>query len=382
MFELTKVQNIGLLSLDMSHLLPKGARGALLASGAFKDLETLPRSGDFQARMMVEPANAMFWKHDHTIQKAPRGAWGSWSFAMPYVTKVGALARPLQLHSKEDDDFEDDIVFTVNTYGGQMPQGITGIAASTTNHGPKDKIGVVSGGPLVAHWRGNNPPSYSRHVFDINGDRLDPIRHAGLHTAWEVRRWQIPCSKYAQKDIYAIALNGKASKDGTGHLFSTFPDFDAHLSYSMSGPLRPATKKHELAVSGDGPIHAGAIDTNAYFTSGRVPFDAPLHFKEEPYPVVKDGVTPYEVHLKYDANLKHPFRCGQKPGMWRWYVKLPVSETPPCDSTKDYSTTDANDNPRRTYAEDSRLVLHKKAISTGIYFQPRSNILYGRIRRV
>lgn len=381
MFELSAVQRTGILALDADGQIPKTARGPLLASGAIKMPETIHRMGDFPATKFVEPGNTTFWKHSTVGQLAPRGAWGSWSFAMPYMTKVGANARPMDLKGHEDPDFEDDFVYTQPYYGGDLPQGLWGIAASTTNHGLKDKIGVISGGPLVAHWRGNRPPSYSRHVFDISGDSLDSIRHAGLHTAWEVRKWVLPCQQGVTSSTpgltrYAIALNGKASADNTGHLFATFYSEDAHLSYSMDGPLRPATRLHEHGY-GDSPIRAGAIDTKAYFTGGNYPYDGPLDFIEEPYPEVKDGITPYRVWRKFDFKEPHLFRCGPRKGKWKEYVRLPISETPPCTPTKKYSE-DSNGNPTRTFQAVPMLVTHQKVMSQGIYFQPRANIQRGR----
>ena len=386
MFDIIQPKTAGWLGLDADVGINKKERGNYLSSGGRVLKEQRRFLYDNQVDFMVEPGNALFWGHDHITQLTPRGAWGSWSFAMPYITQAGASGHPMQLANVKDPDFRSDIVFQQQSYGGELPLGLWGIAAATTNHGPRDKIGVISGGPLVAHWRGNQPPTHSRHVFDIQGSNLDPKRHAGLHSVFEVRKWDFPCqamgtSSVAFQDLYAIALNGRTSADGTGNLFTTFPDFDAHLSHNMNGPLRPATKKHRFAVTSDGPIHAGAIDTNAYYTGGREPWDGPMEFIEDQYPIVKEGVTPYKVYLKFDTSADHSFRCGNKLGVWKWYVKLPVSETPPCDATKDYSTVDSNSNPLRTYAESTRLVLHQKAISTGIYMQPRSNILSGRLRK-
>jgi len=380
MFEIQHNYRIGPLALDIDGRFDKRQRSLFTMTGITIREEKNAGFWNFVGNDYGDFANAMTWEH---IVSKPRGGWGSWSFAIPYMTGVGTIGHPMQLKDIEDPDFMPDTVYTQQSYGGLLPRGLWGIAAATTNHGPKDKIGVVSGGPLVAHWRGNQPPAYSRHVFDITGDRLDPKRHAGLHSTWEVRKWAPPCSSKISAssfvDLYAIALNGKASKDGTGFLFTTFPDADAHLSYGLSGPLRPASSKHLLAY-GNSPIHAGAIDTNAYYTDGRPEFDGPLEFIFEDYPTVREGVTPYKVYLKRDKNATHRFNCGQKKDVWKWYVKLPVSETPKCEPTKDYAKLDSNSNPVRTYQQEPMLVVWQNQLSHGIYFQNRANILKGRAR--
>ena len=123
---------------------------------------------------------------------------------------------------------------------------------------------------------------------------------------------------------------------------------------------------------------AGALSTNSFFRGSDHPFSAPLEFEEKPYPTVTEGKFPYWVRLHYDDDVLHPFMGQLRRGMWRWYVKLPITETPKCTPTKDYSSVDTNDNPNRTYAEDSRLFVPEKMISNGIYFQPRVNLVQGR----
>lgn len=388
MFEIMPSYKLGILALDVSNLNDKKLRGLLSANAGNLTEEKDVGFWNYKSNHLSEPGNTLFWEHDHSIIKMPRGAWGSWSFAMPYMTDPAtgsSSGHPMQLAAGgvgfRDADFKiANVFFQHPSYGGVLPKDTWGIAVATTNHGPKDKVGITNQ-PLVAHWLGNQPPIYSRHLFDIQGDSLDPNRHAGLHSAWRVRKWDFLCqtgTTSGPTSRFAIALNGRTAADGTGHLFTTFPDADAHLSYDADGPLRPATDIHLQVTTSDGPIHAGAIDTDAYYTNGNKPFDGPLDFEEKIYPTVLDGITPYKVHLWFDTKADHTFRCGPRKGKWKWFVKLPVSETPKCEPTKTYALLDANSNPQRTYSEAQRLFVPQKIQGSGIYFQGRPHVMKGR----
>lgn len=379
---------LGLLALDVSPLNDKKLRGLLSTNAGQLTEEKNKGFWNYRSKHTSEPGNVLFWEHEHSLTKMPRGAWGSWSFAMPYMTNPftgSSQGHPMERAAGgiglRDADFKSaNVFFQHPNYGGALPKDTWGIAVATTLHGDKDKVGITNQ-PLVAHWLGNSPPLYSRHMFDISGDSLDPNRHAGLHTAFRVRKWDFLCQTGTTSSPsvrYAIALNGRTAADGTGHLFTTFNEFDAHLSHDADGPLRPATDIHKQVDTSDGAIHAGAIDTKAYYTQGNKPYDGPLDFVEDKYPIVKDGVTPYKVHLWFDYDAPHHFRCGPRKGVWKWFVKLPVGETPECTPTKDYSSSDVNSNPRRTYAEAPRLFVAQKIQGSGIYFQPRAHVMKGR----
>lgn len=379
-FEIHQPQSNGLLALDLDGSLAKSMRGGFLSVGATKYSERTPGRGNFQSKHLVEPGNVLFWKHKPGI---PRGAWGSWSFALPARHLGKDVFQPLETHDTPDPDFEELPVFVLG--GQKVPEGADAVVFATAGHGAHEKVALVAGvaGPLIAHWRGNTPPDYSTHVFDIRGNSKDPDRHAGLDTVFEVRKWVPPCSGNTTSSgtqEYTVALNGRASPEGQGFLHVSFGDTDGLFSFMANGPLVPSFyAKHGLAHTGDAWMSAGAISTNAYYRGSKMPFTAPLAFEEELYPPVLNGDIPYEVHRQYDGSISHPFLCGDKQGQWREFVKLPIGETPPCTPTKDYSAVDANSNPRRSYAEGSRTFVTKKIQSTGLYFQPRPQLVFGRV---
>jgi len=380
-FEVSSMQTTGLMALDADTGIPKSARGGVLLSGVTKYDETVESLGDFQSKRLTEPGNTLFWKHVDTTK---RGAWGSWSFAMPAEYMGNDEWLPLLTHSAPDHDFRREMVHTV----GRTPKvGDQAIVVSTGGHGTHDKIAFIVGGrggegsDLTAHWNPDKAPTLSSIVSDIKGSSADPDRRAGLDTIFRVQTWQPHCSKYAGvEDQYTIMLNGAASPEGQGFLPVHFAGgVDAAFSFQASGPFIPSfAAKHLLSQSADGDFVAGAIDTRAYYRGSQMPFTAPLDFHEDFYPPVQNGKNDYEVHLHYDANKKHPFQCGDKRGLWRWFVKLPVKETPPCETTKDRTTSDVNGNPDRSYAE-SKVIVEKQMQTTGLYFKPRADSHLGRM---
>lgn len=307
------------------------------------------------------------------------------------------LFRPLA-HPRaggEDLDFAEEFAVPARGWGGTPPNGVDAIILATTEHGAHEKMAFWAGGaPLIAHHRGNVPPTYSRHVFDIRGDSPDPERHAGLHSIFHVREWVPPCapaSTVGPKE-FTVAIVGNNSPDGTGLQHVTYGNVDALFSFLASGPLRYATPKHDLSLTGDGPIRSGAIDLSAYYCDGTtgvgsdgrlIHWDAPLDFHKELYPPVMNSIHPYEVHLHYDDQRDHPFQCGPRSGLWRWFVKIPLCETPPCRPTADDPPSydagnDDTGNPRRTFPVDKRMFSALKTMSPGLYFQPRPGINEGR----
>lgn len=383
MFEVSSMQTIGLMALDADSTLPKSARGGVLLNGVTKYPETVESLGDFQSKRITEPGNALFWKH---VDATKRGAWGSWSFAMPAEYLGGDFWQPLREHNHVDDDYKLEKVHVI---GAKPKVGDKAIVVSTTGHGTHEKMAfIVQGGgspggsDLIAHWEPNNPPALSSIVADIKGDSADPIRRGNLDTIFRVRKISSHCSGATDvPDIgYGIMLTGNASPSGNGAGFLpvTFGDIDGLFSHMASGPLIPSfSAKHELGF-GDVSITAGAITTKAYFRGSKMPFTAPLAFEEDFYPVVQNGTTPYEVHRQYDPDKKHGFICKEKKGLWREFVKIPLKETPPCEATKDRTVVDGEGNIERTYA-DSRVVIQKQIQSTGMYFKPRADSHLGHL---
>jgi hypothetical protein len=350
----------GLMSLDLHADFDKLERGIRLNAAA---LMTTGRKGGTNSRFKSEPANALFWKH---VDGMPRGAWGSWTFGLPALSVAGGY-RPLENAAGVDLDFTTQPGFTRH-YGTLLPRGVLAAVLATTAHGDKHNMAVLSGGPLVSDHRGPNRPLMSRMVIDVNASGGLSSRRAGLHSLMEVRRFAELCpgaTGTPGPDRFSLALVANDSPDGTGYLHTTYGNVDALQSALASGPITHSTDKHTLTSTPDGPIRAGAIHTNAYFNSGQ--HSAPLHLTDEPYPAVANGQTPYEVHFALDRQMDHAFMCGTRKGMRRAYVKLPLSETPPCDPTKE-QYPDLEGNPDRVYTGPT-LVAQRPLELTGIYFQ-------------
>ncbi len=285
-----------------------------------------------------------------------------------------------------------------------LKKGTKGIVLNLTHEDKQVPVFMpINSDKLIAHWL-NSPNDQSTTVFDINRDGIpDPDRNARIDTTWQVREWTEPCQKapviipptgktgvkprkprkppaLQSSAKYGVAINAKRSHEGPGYFFATYPGMDALFSFLMNGPLRPATLRHKLADRPtDGPLVAGALDTNAYFTGGNEPYDGPLRFIEQPYPEVNDGVHPYEVFRHMDFRVKHGFRCRNIEGVWKEFVRLPVTETPPCTPTKQLDTILSGDKDfvQRTYDRASNLVYMGKVQANGLIWQPRSGVLRG-----
>ncbi len=345
------------------------------------------------------------------------GAWmGAWPAVLtsipqpinPKATSSNPLlgpptvykARPLFEHPKIG--LKSDLRFIELEVIPALPnlkKGTKGIVLNLTHEDKQVPVFMpINSDKLIAHWL-NSPNDQSTTVFDIDRNgQPDPDRNARIDTTWQVREWTEPCQKapvilpgktgvkprkppaLTSSASYGVAINAKRSEGGPGYFFATYPGMDALFSFLMNGPLRPATLLHQLADRPtDGPMVAGALDTNSYFTGGNQPFDGPLKFIEKPYPVVNDGVHPYEVFRHMEFKEMHGFRCRNLPGVWKEFVRLPVTETPPCTPTKMLDTTSSGDGnlAQRTYDRASNLVYMGKVQANGMIWQPRSGVLRG-----
>lgn len=366
---------------DADDTIEERSRASVMPSLGTVSKETSVGRGDYGIKWPGEHFNFMFWRTDPNNPPTRGRGVGSYSYAVPARKRGDGKFLPLDIPGFLNLSYEP---LDIEEAGPN-----DWIVLSTTKHGDRRKLafrnGVGSGIVLIADHRGNNPPALSTFVHDGRGDSYDPDRKAGLDTAWEVRHWaplQMGNTSSGQNtDGYSIAWVGDASPDGKGFCRIGYGDRDGLFAGSMGGPFVPSVhQKHELSRTPDGPIISGAISTKGYFRGSDNPFSAPLDFEERPYPDPMDSDFEYKVFLWYDANKMHWHPTGQKRGLWRWFTRVPIGETPKCSPTKDYSTTDANDNPRRTFAEDSRAFIPKKVISTGTYMMPRVNLVRGRIK--
>ena len=383
MFGPQRISVTGFQIVDAEHTVDESDR-----AGAIPPLATIAGEKDagyanWQLMRPGDPANMMYWALDPNAPPSRGAAGGSYSYAIPARRLVGQDEfLPLLIPDEYAIAYEPLLI--------EEASPLDWIVLATVAHGDRRKLAFRSGANplLIADHRSATAPDLSSIVHDGRGRTHDKKRKAGLHTAWEVRHYAVPGSSSPGvtssvpfgPDQYALSWVGDTAPDGTGFCNIGFGDRTALFSQLVSGPFVPSVvEKHWLADTPDGPELSGAISTKAYFRGSGHPFSAPLDFEEKPYPLPADSTYEYKVFLWYDANKPHDHLLGPQPGTWRWFTRVPIGETPKCSTTKDYDTTGANDNPRRTFAEDSRGVMHKKLITPGLYFSPRPNITLGRI---
>lgn len=402
MFRQQHVSVTGFQVADADSTIAESIRGSIIPAFA-----TLAREDDmghenWRIYRPGDPANMMYWALDPNQPPVRGTVTGSYSYVFPARKKPDGKFLPL--------DVPGSLAYSYKPEAIEEAGPLDWLVVGTVKHGDRRKLAFRNpAGPnliLIADHRSDKPPTLSSIVHDGKGDRHDDVRKAGLHTCWEVRQWVTPAPDPAQQPVplpisggktqatpstpkkgpeptvtrkWSIAWIADSSADGTGFCRIGFGDKDGLYSHMTGGPFIPSVKqKHWLGDTVDGPMMAGALSTNSFFRGSDHPFSAPLEFEEKPYPTVTEGKFPYWVRLHYDDDVLHPFMGQLRRGMWRWYVKLPITETPKCTPTKDYSSVDTNSNPNRTYAEDSRLFVPEKMISNGIYFQPRVNLVQGR----
>lgn len=399
MFGPQQISKTGFQIVDAEASIEKEDRALAMPTLATIAEEETFGSGNWNILRPGLADNMMFWSYDKN-GLPPRGtSAGAYSFAFPARRDSGGKFKPLAQFGQTDPDFEDEDI--------QEATQEDWIILATSGHGTREKIAFRASGHgggiiIIADHRSDSPPDLSTIVHDGKGTSHDTERKSGMDTAWEVRKWKAPNPNVPgpgstssggwetpESEEYSIAWVGAASPEGKGFARISFGDRDGLFSHLTAGPFAPSFQElHLLDRTTDGDIISGALTTKAFFRGTMFPYSAPLHFKQEKYPAVQNGPHEYEVHLKFDKGMDHDFAPtagglsaspGKRPGMWRWYTKIPLGETPPCSGTKDYQQTDGDGNPKRTYSEDSRLFSRKKMVTSGLYFAPRTNVTHGRI---
>lgn len=395
-FNVAVTEDIGLLALGINPNLPKHMRG-LYGLCATINEGPLPGTKTNFATIFAEPGNALFWQHDHSKTPAPRGAWGSWSFCVPAIKTQQQTLQYRALHSRlrADEDWKEEpiaegsLIGDRSSYGLQPPKGAVAAVMSSTGHDWREKISVLSGGPIIIHHRGANPPINSRWGFDIGGDQMDLMTGAGMHTLFWIRGW---LDQFCLNDDKSTGTNKpnkkfswminatKSTGDFSGYAMFTFTSKDSAASHEAFGPLRPTTSLHKLGTSHEGrEIGAMALDCNSFWTFGNIPFDGPLPFEEKIHPITQDGEFPFQVYLWWNPRKKHPFLCHEVDGRWEMHVRLPVAETPPCYKSRPANVTlDANANPLQLFATGPDLYSAGRFTGYGQLHIPLPNLLLGR----
>lgn len=385
MFENSIPARAGIRPMDASPATDKDERVQTTMMGGQTMPETAKGKGDYQINKASDVLNAFFLKTKPTgAVILPRGGYGSWSFAAPMVKDPKGW-RPMFDPANPDADFE--YVHPVILNGGAaVPDGSTAVVVATVGHGSRQLVGFLGGSgggggaPIISDWRSKSPPDYSTFVHDMQGGSLDSLRKAGFHTFTRVQKWMEPCQKYKWSGIFAVALNGtKHVKDKTGLLFTHFKDNEAFLSHEAWGPLRPATSYHEVGF-GDVGINSGAIDTAALYTGGNEEYDMPLPFEEEDEKSPRTGRYEYRVFLWRRKKWKRKWLCKERERRWDLHVKIPVTETPPCNPTKT-APPDSDGVPTRSYPVAASVIAPGFFGAQGFNFNPRPGLLYGKFPR-
>lgn len=322
MFFLTPPQ--GLLAIVADPALPKRDRLEFMTGAARVTRETDTGLKNFAAQEPADPANGMLWPSD-PAKNAPRGSVASWSFAVPAAKLAGRGDdwKPLERVGETDPDFlAQPVIAPDNSYGGRMPGKVAAAVLSTTSHDRPQLVAFTPGGPLVAHHEGQDPPVYSRHVFDIDGQgNLDEQRHAGLHTVFWVRRMPTLCGGQGKTvvpgqqggDLFAVMLNATRSKgDQTGWLSARFAVADGALSAEVFGPLIHGAPKHNLGNTADGDYRAHAVSLGAYFGDGTDPNTGPKETILTQWEPGAKGPFVRRVERRPDRDALHPFLCGPR----------------------------------------------------------------------
>ncbi|RME87035.1 MAG: hypothetical protein D6785_02500, partial [Planctomycetota bacterium] len=275
----------------------------------------------------LEDFGDLQFAHFYKTKSQQKRRIGSWSLATPslWIDK-----KTLPIFDKDftkDERYEE--AETSSYLGLSFPKETPGITLAVSKEEKEEKIFFPSFGGLIAHHRGQDPPKYSSQVFDIDGaGKIDKDRKAGLHTAFWVQK--------LAPNLGALALNFTKSRgDFTGwglYKAAGFSqttidrnasgDLMAFGSWEQGGPWHPGAygDKHERMKTPDGPVNSGHIWTSALFFMDPVR-DGPLDFEAASHPKSKEGIYPYQVHLRWDGGLQK----------WRWHVKLPFFFLEPPD---------------------------------------------------
>lgn len=389
-FDIQTPGRTGMIGLTADATLPKRQRGAMLTQAVEVLGEGTAGLRDFGARWPSDPLNGLLLKSD-PAKFAPRGSAASWTFAAPAAKRgQGARFEVLRKHGTTDTDFLPvDAKAADFGYGGIVPGNTAALLVESSGHDDHETLAFAPGGPLVADHESVAPGAFSRWVWgmETGGEGIDASRGSGLHDVLRVRgmatdlcpgKTGVPGAARANS-LYLNAT--KSAGTLTGWLPATFATHDALLSHEKRGPLRPATDLHALGRSWEArTLVPGALDCDALWTRGDPAYDAPLEIEDVEEPQVGEGTFPLRVHIQYDSGVKHQGPCGERKGLRRLHVKVPVALKPSCTPTKMPVITgpgDANGNPTRTHESAPSVIAMAAFEGTGLRFRPRPDILKG-----
>lgn len=333
-FNVLSAARQGLLALDLSGDVDKDRRASELASACFVADDENPGTGAMKAKRVVEPGNAALWKHDPDRQ-APRGAWGSWSFAYPARLDPGegegdedsggvppGELRPLETADATDADFlglregesaPEGFAWLRETYGGELPRRTDAVVTATTSHGDERVlVAAPVGGPIVADQRHGG--RYSRHAYDVDADG-SLAEHARLDTLLWVDEAERCVAINMLTDAYG-PVYGKPATSG-GSVVPQGPGEKkkgvlGYLDWRRLGPLHMGAGAADKHGSDPGPVHLNP-PCPWFMDQER---DGPLDFRGAEYPNCQVMPIPTEVYLDWDEDAQR----------FRWWTTSPFFE--------------------------------------------------------
>lgn len=310
---------------------------------------------------------------------------------------------PLTIPTPRKDGKDDGKVLW-----NRFPVGTIGISMASTEHDKQNELFFHSDPRIVAANR-DGLPDFSNWIYDINGKReYDDERRARIHTLLRVIKytprsnipgnvdegslaWQLGTAGLDDAPGYGVVYFA----DGTQAVIGLTSDFMSGFYSRGSG----AKDKHFFGMSKDNePITAGHLSTESYFHRNATD-DAPLKFEGEAKP---ESTYPHckRARLVYDDKEVHPFKLGQRKGIWKiqtdapYYPVITGTEhkmppwSPQLGSILDKSPDQLKSEPPKYIPmETSSIITPPQGKAYGIYTREPSNVfrpdsvLYGPWRK-
>lgn len=230
----------------------------------------------------------------------------------------------------------------------KFPSGYYGITLAAANEEKQIEFFHPTDPRLIAVNRKGDVAMGSL-VCDMDSNfELDPTRQARLQShLWVIKQPQ-GCVDFRSQNALAWNLGLSGCEDVRGGLVIDRPKGSAvgyvapivatdrvigTMGAYESGPIEVGSDHDKHLIGEDADKHkimAAHISTDAYFRANVVR-DAPLLFETD-FVSASQAPVRTHVHLKYDSRIPHPFVCGPRLGMWRWYAEsffyAPPIETP------------------------------------------------------
>jgi hypothetical protein len=306
----------------------------------------------------------------------------------PAKTLNEATLRPVYSKLWDEDERFVHKSAGLPSYIDALPAGICGVLMAATNENSQEDIfGPFGWGTIIAPHLNGDPLTGST-VWDLNAsNELDNDHKAKFQSL--ARVWRIPKKdKWNVGVLLGEALFGKSQRAGLaiqmgrarsnicgravfaddyfGSTVNTQLQIFGSGSSQADGPFHVGqyADKHKFGTNQDGePLNSLHLSTRAIWTTKFGEKDAPLAFTDEPYKADQGDGKMTEVYLVYDDTTKHNWIGGQKDGLWRWQVPIPVYPSIPTGIIETGITTQVETGQIETGVSTGQI---KTGIETGI----------------